>query len=161
MRFLDRLLSKKEEIATEAAKELQPPKPCFPLGDGYYLAYQEKGNGYGGCCSVNACLYKGDKRVRRMTDENGYFLDFPGVVHGDWEKKLVFPFEPVTRFPFSYNRFQEDGFAEFVWMVQPDGSYWADEDGFGAENAVEIELYAKFDKNGKFTTPFYRKERFK
>ena len=62
---------------------------------------------------MNACLYKGQELIQRMTDERGYFLEFPGVEHGEWEKNLIFPFEPVTRFPFSYNRFQEDGLAEF------------------------------------------------
>ena len=108
---------------------------------------------------MNACLYKGQELIQRMTDERGYFLGFSGVEHGEWEKNLIFPFEPVTRFPFSYNGFQEDGLAEFFWMVQPDGRYWEDEDGFGAEKNIEIELLAKFDKNGKFVTKFQEKKK--
>lgn len=38
--------------------------------------------------------------------------------------------------------------------VQPDGLYWEDEDGFGMEDNVEINLCAKFDKNGQFVTKF-------
>ena len=140
-------------------QEVKPTEPCLNLGEGYYLTYQETGNGYGGFCRVNACLYKGQELIQRMTDERGYFLEFPGVEHGEWEKNLIFPFEPVTRFPFSYNRFQEDGLAEFFWMVQPDGRYWEDEDGFGAEKNIEIELLAKFDKNGKFVTKFQEKKK--
>ena len=51
--------------------------------------------------------------------------------------------------------------AEFFWMVQPDGRYWEDEDGFGAEKNIEITLLAKFDKNGKFVTKFQEKKKFK
>lgn len=46
--------------------------------------------------------------------------------------------------------------AEFHWIVQPDGRYWADDGGFGMENDVEIELCAKFNKEGIFVTPFAR-----
>ncbi|MCD8022031.1 MAG: hypothetical protein LUF30_03325, partial [Lachnospiraceae bacterium] len=59
-----------------------------------------------------------------------------------------------VRFTVGYNRFQEDGLAEFFWMVQPDGRYWADDDGFGMENDMEIMLCAKIDKTGRFITPF-------
>ena len=37
---------------------------------------------------------------------------------------------------------------------QPDGFYWADEDGFGAENDSEIVLYADLDAKGVFKGPF-------
>lgn len=69
MKFLKKFFSKrkkeivnKEEIsiAPEAAEqeqiqtkekpliqEIKPPEPCLNLGEGYYLAYQETGNGYG------------------------------------------------------------------------------------------------------------------
>ena len=74
---------------------------------------------------------EGERLVRALTDENGQFLDFPGIEHGSWEQHLTRPFEPVTRFAVSYNRFKEDGLAELVWMVQPDGRLLGDEDGFG------------------------------
>ncbi len=35
------------------------------------------------------------------------------------------------------------------WTVQPDGRYWADEDGFGADNDREITLHGWIDANGK------------
>jgi len=40
------------------------------------------------------------------------------------------------------------------WTLQPDGRYFEDEDGFGAENCEEITLYSYIDTNGIFTEPF-------
>ena len=136
-----------------------PPRPFYSLGKGCYLAYEQKPNGLGGYRDVNVRLYEGERLVRALTDENGQFLDFPGIEHGSWEQHLTRPFEPVTRFAVSYNRFKEDGLAELVWMVQPDGRYWEDEDGFGGENDVEVELYAKFDENGQIVTPFRSRDK--
>ncbi|MDY3249804.1 MAG: hypothetical protein SOX32_05580 [Candidatus Choladocola sp.] len=171
MRILDILLRKRKKAGDETGAESRmlpktdgsvksetPPKPFFRLGDGYYLAYEQKPNGLGGYCSVNACLYKGNTRIRRMTDKSGRFLEFPGVEHGDWEKNLTFPFEAVTRFTISYNPFDQNGLAEFFWLVQPDGRYWADDDGFGMEDDREIKLCASFDKDGRFVSPFRIKQ---
>ena len=41
-----------------------------------------------------------------------------------------------------------------VWMIQPDGRYWADESGFGMENDQEICLYSMLDARGRFAHPF-------
>ena len=41
-----------------------------------------------------------------------------------------------------------------LWEIQPDGRYWADGDGFGAESDYEIQLYSYLDVQGKFTAPF-------
>ena len=131
----------------------------FDLLEGYRLVYQRSGNKYGFSCRINACLYKGDELIRKMTDETGRFLDFPGVEHGEWEKDLKFPFEPVTDFPFYISKkFKDNELAELEWMVQPDGRYWEDEDGFGAGDDVKIILYASFDRTGKFVTPFHVKK---
>lgn len=131
----------------------------FDLLEGYRLVYQRSGNKYGFSRRINACLYKGDELIRKMTDETGRFLDFPGVEHGEWEKDLKFPFEPVTDFPFYISKkFKDDELAELEWMVQPDGRYWEDEDGYGAEDDVKIILYASFDRTGKFVTPFHVKK---
>lgn len=131
----------------------------FDLLEGYRLVYQRSGNKYGFSRRINACLYKGDELIRKITDETGRFLDFPGVEHGEWERDLKFPFEPVTDFPFYISKkFNDDELAELEWMVQPDGRYWEDEDGFGAGDDVKIILYASFDRTGKFVTPFHVKK---
>lgn len=73
-----------------------PPRPFYSLGKGCYLAYEQKPNGLGGYRDVNVRLYEGERLVRALTDENGQFLDFPGIEHGSWEQHLTRPFEPVT-----------------------------------------------------------------
>lgn len=44
--------------------------------------------------------------------------------------------------------------ALVVWTVEPDGLYWADEDGFGAENGAEVNLCAFVDTNANILIPF-------
>ena len=63
----------------------------------------------------------------------------------------TFPFKAITKFTVENNPFGNNGLAEFVWMLQPDGRFWVG-DGFGIENDKEINLYAKFDKTGYFIT---------
>ncbi len=119
------------------------------LGGGFSLDYREVSNGRGGRHPVNMQLYWDGVFVRELTDRLGLFLDFPGVSHGAWEEDLT----GALHFVAHVSRFQ-NGLARFSWMVQPDGFYYADEDGFGAEDDKEIWLYALLDETGSFVTPF-------
>ena len=123
------------------------------LGQGYYLQYWQKANGYGGLHPVGMCLYKGDSLIEEITDKYGYFFEFPGVVPGPWQDELVYGLEEAMEFVFSAGQ-MENGRFRLGWMVQPDGRYYADEDGFGAEDDEEIWLYAYLDEQGKFLTKF-------
>lgn len=98
-------------------------------------------------------LFRGILPVRKLTNRHGRFLRFPGTVHGPWEKDLTGPFRPQVKFAANITPFQ-NGFALFSWTVQPDGFYYADADGYGAENDVEIQLYALLSPSGRFTAPF-------
>ncbi|MCD8215709.1 MAG: hypothetical protein LUC97_08745 [Clostridiales bacterium] len=125
------------------------------LGDEYCLVNTTARNGLGGYKDVNICLCRDNKLIRQITDERGNFLDFPGFEHGSWEKDAEHPLEPpAVRFVTRCGKFGEDGLARFTWMFQPDGRYYADEDGFGAEDDIEINLYSMLDKTGRFVTPF-------
>lgn len=123
------------------------------LGNGLFLRYQEVPNGYGGYHPINMTLFRGILPIRKLTNRHGRFLRFPGTVHGAWEKYLEGPLRPQVNFTASIAPFQ-NGCALFSWVVQPDGFYYADEDGFGAENDVEIQLYALISPSGRFITPF-------
>ena len=123
------------------------------LGPGLCLRYQEVPNGYGGYRTVNMTLFWGILPVRRLTNRRGRILKFPGIVRGPWEKNLTKPLRPQVNFTAGITPFQ-NGFLLFSWMVQPDGFYYADEDGFGAENDIEITLYAFINPAGRFITPF-------
>ena len=125
------------------------------LGDGYYVKFRDKSNGVGGYYPSEMTLYKGDEElVRELTTRNGWIIDFPGVYPGKWQEELgeCEPM-PYTQFVAMVWHFR-DGFACFEWMVQPDGRYYADEDGFGAERDEEVTLYALLDENGAFVTKF-------
>lgn len=129
------------------------------IGSGFYITYNETPNGYGGYCHVNICLHseKNPSLHRRITDGRGNFIHFPGYTGGKWEQELDIDFKPCVRFPCWIGPF-ENGRAKFMWQVQPDGRYFADEDGFGAEKCDEIWLYSYIDEKGSFTGPFVYKE---
>lgn len=57
--------------------------------------------------------------------------------------------------------FLSNRLADFVWMVQLDECYWEGEDGFGIKSSREVNLCAKFDKIGRFVTPFCDREGIK
>lgn len=129
------------------------------LGHGLFLYYRDAENGRGGYHPVSMKLFRSaaghgeDTLVKEITDSSGRFLSFPGVIHGPWEENLAGPFRPQVNFIAGIEPFR-DGLACFRWMVQPDGFYYTDEDGFGAEDDEEIWLYALIDETGNFVTPF-------
>ncbi len=126
-----------------------------PLGNGYYISYNEVGNGFGGYHPVNLTLHHDEKKLcRKITDEAGFFVDYPGHEKGKWETALTMNLVPATRFVISVSQFV-DGVCRFSWMVQPDGRYWEDEDGFGMTSDIEIWLYALMNEEGQFLTPFF------
>ncbi|MBE6991972.1 MAG: hypothetical protein E7430_05280 [Ruminococcaceae bacterium] len=94
------------------------------------------------------------KRVL-LVDNDGYIQNFPGIVKGDWTKLLTTQknLKPQIRFRSEFSKISDDRYM-MLWQVQPDGRYWADDDGFGMENDVEIHLYAYIDKDGNFEAPF-------
>ena len=97
----------------------------------------------------------GAKRV--IVDNNGRILHFPGIEQeAFWTKELGNPnaLKPVVRFR---SEFEACGDGRYCmhWQVQPDGRYWADEDGYGWESDAEIILKAYLDRDGRFTGPFH------
>jgi hypothetical protein len=124
------------------------------LGGGYYLEYRETSNGMGGFHPVDIRLLRGNGLlVKEITDSQGNFIHFPGVSDGEWQQDLTGTFYACTRFVCQASCFIND-LACFSFVVQPDGLYWADDDGFGMTMDNEIKLYSLFDKNGDFVQPF-------
>ena len=96
-----------------------------------------------------------NRGIRKMlTDSRGNIQNFPGMIKEDFWAKEVAPnyLKPCVGFRSSFEK-REDGWL-FLWQLQPDGWYWADEDGFGAEKDVEVILYTFVDLDGNFTGPF-------
>ena len=126
----------------------------LPVGEGCYVSYRPDLNGWGGFRFVDIALCKDDVTVvREMVNSDGYINDFPGWEEGDWlelvrgskEKRITYCVE-ISEF--------KDAKALFSWMVQPDGGYWMDEDGFGMLPDAEVWLHALFDKTGRFVAQF-------
>jgi len=132
------------------------PKPKLrkDIGDGYYILYKQVSNGWGGYHNVEMELFdEQDQKVKLLTDRYGRFCDFPGVIPGDWVDKLKMSFEERVQFAVWISSYENE-LTSFIWTVQPDGRYWADEDGFGMEPDEEVELISYFNKKGEFVMPF-------
>lgn len=125
------------------------------MGDGFYIVTEDGSNGMGGFCWHNVELRKhDDPSFRAEIIRNQKFVDFPRLAHGKWEKEIAMDrVIKENRFASFIYPFVGDK-AVFCWMVQPDGRYWADEDGYGMEDDYEVNLYAVFNKEGRFITPF-------
>ena len=125
------------------------------LGDGYRYIYDSQRNGYGGYRPVNLYLLRDSDPafVCCIVDKEGYINRFPGVIEGRWKDELEMPFDMKARFSFRIYKFK-DGRAQVAWTLQPDGRYFEDEDGFGAEHCDEITLCSYIDNNGNFLCPF-------
>ena len=93
--------------------------------------------------------------IRKMlVDSRGNIRNFPGMIREDFWVDAVAPnyLKPQVGFRSSFEK-RPSGWI-FLWQLQPDGWYWADEDGFGAEHDSEVTLYTYVDLDGNFTGPF-------
>jgi len=135
------------------------PEPRFKLCNGFYWEFDEVSNGMGGYYVANAFLLKEDDPdfCRCIVDGEGMIQNFPGVQEGDWREAAEFPVDSRVRFAFWIYGYK-DGKAAVRWLVQPDGRYFEDEDGFGAEHCEEIEMHSYLDEEGRFTEPFSVRE---
>ncbi len=124
------------------------------LGDGLFIRYQMDENGLGGYHPVSIALCRDDGTcIRQLTGKSGEFLDTPKVLRGGWCEKVEHVVYRATLYNVNISDYV-DGACCFCWEIQPDGRYWADEDGFGMENEEEIWLYALLDREGQFITGF-------
>lgn len=144
-----------EETVTE-----KEPQEIIRVYEGYYFSYDFVSNGWGGYHPVNLTFNHDEKGLhKQITDGTGWFLDFPGVVEGPWRQDLEHPFREQIEFVFNTGRpSDESDLLNFYWTVQPDGRYYADEDGFGMEDDEEIVLVTGMDRQGRFTGPFHERK---
>lgn len=69
------------------------------------------------------------------------------------EKALVRAHGLDTHFPIHIGKYK-NGVAKVTWVINPDGEYYADSDGFGMSNDKEIELTGFIDYQGRPVTKF-------
>lgn len=79
-------------------------------------------------------------------------IDWNGL-KGVPEKALVRAHTLDTHFSTYIDKFK-NGVAEVNWMINPDGEYYADSDGYGMTNDKEIELTGFIDCQGRPVTKF-------
>lgn len=90
-----------------------------------------------------------------IIDQDGNILDFPGVEFTDMLKAELGreTIKPVVKYEAVFEKL-DDGRLIMVWMVRPDGRYWMDSWGFGAEDYESLSLYSYIDSDGSFMMPF-------
>ena len=156
MKFLPNLFKKKQSACEpETAVEMVPsPKPELKRTEAVYLTSSITfGMRRGEDCSV--CFVDENRGVRKViVDSFGVIQNFPGILKEDFWVKEVAPnfLKEQVRFRSEFEK-RENGWI-FLWQMQPDGMYWADDGGFGADNDLEVVLYTYLDLNGDFTGPF-------
>ena len=92
--------------------------------------------------------------INATLDENGNFKHFPGIEEREeWLKeqrvKIFHDVHYEAQF-FLLN----DNECLVIWLMQPDGMYWMDDDGFGMEDDLPIYFYGIVDKTGHFLDQF-------
>lgn len=96
-----------------------------------------------------------NRGIRKMIiDSYGNIQNFPGIIREEFWAKHVAPNYLKQQVRFYSNFEKRDNGWIFLWQVQPDGWYWADEHWFGAEDDLTVVLYTYVDLNGDFTSPF-------
>lgn len=92
---------------------------------------------------------------KQIIDKDGNILDFPGVEYTDklndeLGKRTI---EPTVKYEAIFEKIDDSKFI-MVWTVRPDGRYWMDSWGFGAEDYESLSLYTYIDSDGNFTMSF-------
>lgn len=101
---------------------------------------------------------KRDKHVVELVDKDGRIVAFtpedvsPSVITRDVETGNARAL--IARYRFFVYEFK-DGRAEVEWTVCPDGSFFADGDGFGAEDCKELTVKAVINRKGEVLVPFH------
>jgi len=99
-----------------------------------------------------------DKNLVRPFLVNSWFedeitLDSEQLSEAEKQYHIRIPQAYFVEYGYHFGKYEEDKFF-MSWTIQPDGRYYADEDGFGAERQTEIILHALINDEGKFITPF-------
>lgn len=78
----------------------------------------------------------------------------------DWDSIKKIPDKVLQKVHDLYSPFHtyvgkfHNGVAQVDWVVNPDGMYYADSDGYGMTNDKEVELTAFIDRHCKIVVPF-------
>lgn len=101
---------------------------------------------------------KNSKNVVELVDKNGNMVAFTlkdvskSVIANDVETRNARSL--LARYRFFVHAFKK-GKAVVEWTICPDGRFFADEDGFGAENYDELTATAVINRKGEVLVPFH------
>lgn len=92
--------------------------------------------------------------IQKVIDDKGNIINFPGIVEDERieNERRVKIFKDI-RYEASFKKLENNTYL-MEWLIQPNGMYWMDEDGFGIEDDQLISLYSIIDSNGRFIKPF-------
>lgn len=92
--------------------------------------------------------------ICNVLDEKGNIKNYPGVIEDKrWtEKQRVRLFSDV-RYEARFHCIDNNRFL-MLWLVQPNGWYWVDEDGFGFTGDSSIVLCSVVNSEGVFEKKF-------
>lgn len=92
--------------------------------------------------------------IKVVLDEEGKIRNFPGIVKDErWESKHEIGQCYDVRFEAQFFA-MEPGEYLMLWLIQPSGWHWVDDDGFGFNGNSSIMLYSVVDREGIFTKKF-------
>lgn len=128
---------------------------------GDFYSFEHLGDGMLFCqkCKSHAVYLINTKKEKafELVDDYGNMVGFsandvdPSVIERDTDSENASNLKAYYRFwIYDFN----GGVANIEWTVMPDGRYFADEDGFGAENYKELVVKSQIDTDGKLLEPF-------
>lgn len=92
--------------------------------------------------------------IQKVLDENGKIRNFPGIAEDErWKRQHRIGQCYDVRFEAQFYSMPQGEYL-MLWLIQPSGWYWADDDGFGFNGDSSIMLYSVVDQNGTFTKEF-------
>lgn len=91
----------------------------------------------------------------QIINKDGSFCNFPGIVTcaALAAEISVDKLPPKVVYSSTFEK-QENGQFLMIWTVRPDGRFWMDSWGFGAEDYEWVDLYSHLDASGQFVAPF-------
>lgn len=110
-------------------------------------------------CTERQCLLvdKKNKKIIELVDKYGHITAFTpkdisqSVIDRDIETGNAH--DLIVQYHFFVHEFR-GGKAVVEWTICPDGRYFADEDGFGAEHYDELTAKAVINRKGEVLVPF-------
>ena len=124
---------------------------CYDCKEG--MLFLESRTGY-----QRLLVDKEHEDIVELVDKDGYMVAFTpkdvskSVIDRDVETGNASSL--LARYRFFVHEFKEDK-AVVEWTICPDGQYFADEDGFGAEDCDELTATAVIDRKGQVLIPFH------